>query len=200
MSQEIERLNNNLRAKIEEINQLERDLKNAEFKLTSEYQTKISTYESRIRQFTGDNEEMGRRIKEYDNRIVSLTQEIERLNGVLRTKVDENEGLQRELKNYEYRVSSEFQSKITTYESRIRQFTSEHEEFSRRVSEYEGRIVSLTQEIERLNGVLRTKVDENEGLQRELKNYEYRVSSEFQSKITTYESRMRQFSTEKEDL
>ena len=43
---------------------------------------------------------------EYDNRIVSLTQEIERLNGVLRSKVDENEGLQRELKNYEYRVSS----------------------------------------------------------------------------------------------
>ena len=63
-------------------------------------------------------------------------------------------------------MSSEFQTKITTYESRIRQFTSEHEEYSRRISEYENRIIGLTQEIERLNGVLRNKVDENDGLQR----------------------------------
>ena len=55
MSQEIERLNSNLRAKVEENNRLEIDLKNAEFKFNSEYQTKITTYESRVRQITGDN-------------------------------------------------------------------------------------------------------------------------------------------------
>ena len=55
MSQEIERLNSNLRAKVEENNRLEIDLKNAEFKFNSEYQTKITTYESRVRQNTGDN-------------------------------------------------------------------------------------------------------------------------------------------------
>ena len=55
MSQEIERLNSNLRAKVEENNRLEIDLKNAEFKFNAEYQTKITTYESRVRQITGDN-------------------------------------------------------------------------------------------------------------------------------------------------
>ena len=53
----------------------------------------------KVRGLTQDNEELRRRlndlgeanrkIAEYENRIALLTQEIERLNGNLRTKVDE---------------------------------------------------------------------------------------------------------------
>ena len=72
----------------------------------------------------------------------------------------------------------------------------------------------MSQEIERLNNALRLKVeestgyekriraieDENERLRRAQNEYEYKYSQEWQSKITTYESRIRQFSLDKEGL
>jgi len=88
---------------------------------------------------------MMRKLNDYENRIAQLSQEIERLNGVLRSKVNENESLKTELKNYELRVSSEYQSKITTFESRIRQFTGEKEDLARKLSEYENRIALMSQ-------------------------------------------------------
>ena len=77
LGQELERVNNNLRMKVDE----------------------NSSLEMKVRTLTQDNEELRRRlndlgeanrkIAEYENRIALLTQEIERLNGNLRTKVDE---------------------------------------------------------------------------------------------------------------
>ena len=130
MSQEIERLNNALRIKVEEStvfekkvrslddenDQLRRSQNELEYKFTQEWQSKITSYESRIRQSSLDrdgvesrlkqalqeNEEMRRRLQElsditrkvseYENRIALMSQEIERLNGTLRIKVDEISG------------------------------------------------------------------------------------------------------------
>lgn len=138
---------------------------------------------------------------EYENRIALMSQEIERLNNALRIKVeestvfekkvrsldDENDQLRRSQNELEYKFTQEWQSKITSYESRIRQSSldrdgvesrlkqalQENEEMRRRlqelsditrkVSEYENRIALMSQEIERLNGTLRIKVDEISG-------------------------------------
>ena len=77
LGQELERVNNNLRMKVDE----------------------NSSLEMKVRTLTQDNEELRRRlndlgeanrkIAEYENRIALLTQELERVNGNLRTKVDE---------------------------------------------------------------------------------------------------------------
>ena len=72
---------------------------------------------------------------EYENRIALMSQEIERLNNALRIKVeestvfekkvrsldDENDQLRRSQNELEYKFTQEWQSKITSYESRIRQ-------------------------------------------------------------------------------
>jgi len=62
----------------------------------------MSIYESRVRQTQQENDELRRRLQElgdanrklaeYDNRIALLSQEIERLNTMLRSKVEELSG------------------------------------------------------------------------------------------------------------
>jgi chromosome segregation ATPase len=116
MRQEIEMLTNQLGQKNEENINLEKRLRalqqeldlakrgttDFEYKITQisqEYQTKILGYESRIKQVSGENEELRRRlqdlgdinkkISEYEYRNTQLSQEVERLNGVLKLKVDE---------------------------------------------------------------------------------------------------------------
>ena len=179
--------------------------------ITQEYQTKFTTYETRIKQVSTENDDLrrrlqelgdvNRRLSEYENRIATMSQEIERLNNTLRIKVeestgyekrlrsleDENERLRRSQSEMEYKYSQEWQSKITTYESRIRQFNQDKEgteirvkqmaqdnddlrrqlqelsNVSRKVAEYENRIALMSQEIERLNGTLRVKVEDISG-------------------------------------
>ena len=98
-----------------------------------------SSLEMKVRSLTQDNEELRRRlndlgeanrkIAEYENRIALLSQEIERLNGNLRSKVEENNQLEnnnrfllqdvetqkRRLSEYEVKVTQEWQSKILVY-------------------------------------------------------------------------------------
>lgn len=58
----------------------------------------------------------------------------------------------------------------------------------------------LTGEIERLNGILKQKIDEIEGIKRLQNDMEFKFNQEWESKISTYESRMRQTSIDKEGL
>ena len=100
-----------------------------------------------------------------------LSNEIERLNNVLKSKVEEsngyenknrtlvqeNEGIKREMKSIEQKISVEYQTRITTYETKIRQFTQDNEDLKRRVQEmgdmsrklieYENRMGPMAQEI-----------------------------------------------------
>jgi len=51
----------------------------------------------------------------------------------------------------------------------MRQLGEEKEDLSRRIPEYEKRITTLSQELERLNGSLREKVNEVDKLNRQLR-------------------------------
>ncbi len=92
--------------------------------------------------------------------------------------------MRRAQSEWEFKYSQEWQSKLTTYESRIRQNNQDREglegrlkqtlqeneelrrrlqelgDISRKVAEYENRIALMSHEIERLNGNLRNKVEE----------------------------------------
>ena len=100
-------------------------------------------------------EEVSRKVSGYDSKIAALSQEIERLNGALRGKVDEvgslegklqsvrqeNEGLRRGGSESEYKITQitqEYSMKISTYENRIQQFSSENEDLQRRIHELDG--------------------------------------------------------------
>lgn len=154
---------------------------------------KITTFESRTKQLVQENDDMRRnlqdagnitrKISEYENKIVVLSQELERLNGNLRNKVDENNNLETAVRNlqqdnermrkiqseYEVKYTQEYQVQITTYETRLKQSYQQIEEMRRRLqdladvnrklNEYETKIAGMGQEIERLNGTLRGKVD-----------------------------------------
>jgi uncharacterized small protein (DUF1192 family) len=72
------------------------------------------------------------RSREYEGRISLLTQEIERLNQVLRSRLEQNE---------------QWKSKYSQLEIQL----SEIRIFEQKCKDYEGRITLLTQEIERLN-------------------------------------------------
>ena len=55
-------------------------------------------------------------------------------------------------------------------QQRLRQLTEENNSLTRRLSEYEFQITNLSQEIQRLNGILKVKVDEISQLQQKNTN------------------------------
>lgn len=87
------------------------------------------------------------------------------------------------------------------------------DDVARKLSEYEARIQMLSQELERINLVLRTKVEENASLETKNRNlqqeldghkkgisdYEFRftqATQELQTRIVTYETKFKQASAE----
>lgn len=70
--------------------------------------------------------------------------------------------------------------KITTYESTLKKTSQENDELRRRLqelgdvnrklSDYETKIAMLSQELERVNGLLRTKTEEGFGLDSKLRS------------------------------
>ena len=58
---------------------------------------------------------MERKLAEYENRMALLTQEIERLNSVLKSKVEQNDNLNNELRNSQFSLTSQYQSKISSF-------------------------------------------------------------------------------------
>ena len=139
----MERVNNNLRMKVDE----------------------NSSLEVKVRGLTQDNEELRRRlndlgeanrkIAEYENRIALLTQEIERLNGNIRqlennnrNLVQEVESLRRKTSEYEITIVQEWQTKVRKLESDnedLRRRLTELGEVNRKLSEYENRLTLLGQ-------------------------------------------------------
>lgn len=59
---------------------------------------------------------MNRKIGEYDNKIALLSQEIERLNGLLRAKVEDISSLEKKCHAYELELNG-YQRKLADYES-----------------------------------------------------------------------------------
>lgn len=85
--------------------------------------------------------------------MAKLSQEIDRLNGVLRQKVGQVEALERKVREYEYELNK---TEILRRENEA--MRREFEDKVRQLAEFEGRIVMMSQEVERLNGELRKKV------------------------------------------
>ena len=86
-----------------------------------------------------------------------LSQEIERLNGILRSKVDEVNNIENRLRN----VQNENED--------LRRKLNESYEFRKQIESYEGRISSMTSEIDRMNAVLRTKTEELTGMENRIR-------------------------------
>lgn len=167
LSQETERLNSIIAAKLEE-------------------NKKLAAQGEEWRRKLGEAGEVSRRIPEYEQRIAVIIQENEKLQYALRSKTDElgsldlkfkqllqdNDALKKNMTSLEYSWSSKFESEITrrtqTYEQTQMTFSREKEDLLRRIKDAEGKIAISTQEIERLNGLLRAKTDENAKMSMEL--------------------------------
>lgn len=247
--------NANLESRLRTVQQdsdgLRRGATEFEYKLTQvtqEYQLKISSFESRQKQLGQQNEELrrnlqelsnvSRKISQYENKIVILSQQLERVNSNLRNKVDDNNNLETALRNlqqenerlkksqadYEFRFSQEYQTQISNFDGKLKQAQQENQELRRRLqqfseinrklADYEAKIVSLSQEIQRLNGILRVKLEENTSLDgrvrqtgQELENlrrqYEFKITQitqEYQLKIRTSESSFKTMTQDNQQL
>jgi len=109
--------------------------------MSSEMRTKITQFEQTIY-------EKDRRIAEFENKIAILNQEIERLNVNLRKIVDENSGLDQQLRSarndlenaqrkvgqMEGSITNEYRVKISTFEQKITVISQENEELRVRVN------------------------------------------------------------------
>jgi regulator of replication initiation timing len=107
-----------------------------------------------------------------------MSQEIERLSSLLKSKNEELETLKKQFKEYEYSVNQKFEGEIKTtliqYENHINGLTKETEDLRRKLQEagdlnrklveYENKIVLLSQEMERLNVIVTNKIEENQKL------------------------------------
>ena len=183
LSRELERLNTVLREKSNENAELRETLARMEYE-----QRKIELVnrekEDLRRSINASNETIAR----YENKIALLSQEIERLNENLRLKVNENsnseiktrnllqeiEALKRRNNEYEITITQQWETKwtrVTQENEELRRRLSELAEVNRKVAEYENKIALLSQEIERLNGNLRNKVEDNNNLKQNLSQY-----------------------------
>lgn len=120
--------------------------------------------------------------------------EIERLNGVLRQKVAQNEQLERRLKEYEYEFSKTeiLRRENETNRNRI-------EELSRKIVEYEGKVALFSQETERLTLELRKRVGEGQ-MGEEKYRQTIRENEELRSRISMIENRVGQDSRSYDEL
>ena len=96
------------------------------------------------------------KIRDYEGRIALLTQEIERLNSMMRGKSDEIE---------------QWKVRCSKYEISI----SEYRSYDNKLKDYENRIALLSQEIERLNSMLKTRSQDIEYWKTKYSQLEYSI-------------------------
>lgn len=135
---------------------------------------------SRVTVVAQENEQLRRRVGElqpltaqYEERVNMLSTEVERLNGVLRTKLAElrdvearwqkaaadADEMRGKLNEWAQKFDRELKARTESIEQRVKLLERENDELRRRVQEYESNISILRQEIERLNVVLKQRVD-----------------------------------------
>lgn len=153
------------------------------------------------------------------------TNEIERLNSVIKIKLEEanqhenmHRNLLNEIENYKRRIVEvekssgqrfeiEVSRTVSIYEQNITNITREFDSFKkdshRKISEYETKIALLSQELERSSQNLRIKVDELERLHRTLRDTEISSASKLDNErstiISTYEQNISMVSRQYEE-
>ena len=121
--------------------------------------TKIGhDYEQKLRGITQENEQLSRRLHQYDTKLNYANKQIQRLNSVIRSKVEEGN-------SYDSKVRSLFDQN-ENLNRRLQELTVAN----RKISEYDGKITILSQEIERLNMTLKTKLGEIHNLEEKCRN------------------------------
>lgn len=206
-AQEIERLGNAIKARQEEKLQLENRIR----QLTQDSEATRNNL-SRV---SAENEELKRRLVEYENKINSL------VNDNIRSVTNENENLKRQLAESKNAISSyeiEVNKRFTVFEQNINNIGRENDDLKRRLSDYESRLSQLSQEFERINLKLKSRNDEfavlegnykslgveYENVKRNFKEYEISVTRQFEGeisrKITNFEQTIQTVTRENEDL
>lgn len=126
---------------------------------------------------TGQMRSLEARIKEYENRIVMITSEINRLNEVIGQRTMEVQEWKDKCKQLEVTIINlkVFEEKCREYEQQIRSLSQmlsdEKAKYSNlerlyeqakllevKIREYENKVILLTQEMERLNNVIGQKL------------------------------------------
>ena len=136
--------------------------------------------------------------------MMQLQQDNERLQHALKAKTDElnalgeryrlsqqeNEKLVREFKvqeqNWSSRYESDIRTKVTTYEQNINNINRERDDINRKKSELESKIALLGQELERVNGQLNQKNQENQHLTAELDRMKRTTEGEYMTLQKNY--------------
>ena len=128
-------------------------------------------------------------LKEYESRFSLIGKEIERLNLVLREKTDELNTLGSRYRELEFELQRK-DSNVKELQSRVKQFEVEMHQYQMSINEYkvqiqqyhesktvindyEGRVNMMSQEINRLNDVLKKKVEENGMLVKRNQEFEF---------------------------
>jgi chromosome segregation ATPase len=93
---------------------------------------KLQEWDAKVRQTDQNNE---RKIAEYENKIRVMSQEIDRLNEVLRTKNIELEQSRRQFKEYQDSVTMEVKGNYSQYETTVSNLNKEIEDLKRKLNE-----------------------------------------------------------------
>jgi chromosome segregation ATPase len=173
--------------------------------------------ESRLTGALQENQSLRTKVEQYESRIVMLSQEIERLNAVIRKtspslsparkSQEQLEG--RKLTEYENKLSILNQeidrlndslrardAKIKDYEQELdrrRQGPQSDNEQTQRLAEAGNRISILTSEVDRLNDVLKRKTTDSESLEQKFRNSS-READDLRRKLVDYEHSMEELS------
>jgi len=160
MAQEIERLNQNLSIKVQELTVFEEKYRRMEYTESTsvqEWRVRVSALEQQVGSSQHDNDDLRRRLRdvediqrkvaEYENRIAIMSSEIERLNSTLRSNAEDFKSWEVKYHNLE----QDYGRKISNYEQQIRTLTQENEELKRQGSNY-------NEELKRRNGELEARL------------------------------------------
>lgn len=158
--------------------------------------SKLNALNARIQELsfkTGNQAELERRISDSDNRLNSVGQELERLNRQLQAKNAENIEIINKLRNSESETNrftieiKEITRRLTIVTEEKDALFRENQDFQRRlgnasvqekqVVEYQNKIVMLSQEVERLNHLLRTKTEEAQSITQQFSKVQYELES-----------------------
>jgi DNA repair exonuclease SbcCD ATPase subunit len=93
--------------------------------------------------------DLSRKTNEYQRIIEELSAEIKRLNDILKAKLGDIGGLELQVQG------------LTAEVNRLEQLGNSEAEYRGKLDDYENKLALLSQELERLNGNLKEKINEN---------------------------------------
>ena len=143
---------------------------------------------------------MNRKVAEYENKVALLSQEIERLNGVLDNKNNEIGQMNHQLQEMsamngtinalQERIgrlvneNSGMENEMRGVQENLRLSTSQNQKITRELNEYRDRLSSNDQEADMLKKKIQKLLQENAGLGEEVRNAQenIRLSNAQQSK------------------